>query len=208
MLIDWLTLRFPLSGSLGYELNSRIMSAMGHMTKVSPHGVIEWTKPVPDWDAIRSDSSGLFWSITGDADSVYYLTIGASPSSLINDGLNVFGSLCVEDASMTLISFACRALGSILPDWRSWQCRRMDITANYDMGNSAQVKQALSLLLRTDAPRRKSNSDSKGGDTVYWNPVSDLRSAKAYHKGAHLRYQAKRGNVCIDHELHELADRL
>lgn len=208
MLIDWLTLRFPLSGRLGVELNERILSCMGLMTKISPDGVVEWTKPVPDWESIRSDSVGLFWSITADAESTYYLTIGASPSSLQNQGVNVFGSLDIETGAKILIQAAGKALEAILPDWRQWQCRRMDITANYDMGSAAQVKQALRLLLATDAPRRRTNSDSKGGDTVYWNPASDLRSGKAYHKGAHLRYQAKRGNILLDDVLHGLADSL
>lgn len=208
MLIDWLTLRFPITPALGDFLHEKILSCMGHMTKISPDGLIEWEKKCPDWDALRSDSLGLYWSITGDADSVYYLTIGASPASLSNEGNNTFGTLDVESASKTLIQFAGKALGAVLPDWRQWQCRRMDVTANYDMGSAAQVKQALRLLLGTDAPRRRTNSDLKGGDTVYWNLTSDLRKGKAYHKGPHLRFQSKKGNIILDADLAQLADRL
>lgn len=208
MLIDWLTLRFPLDARLGQSLHEKIQSAMGSIVKISPDGLIQWEKRTPDWDAIRSDSLGIYWSVTADGQGVRYLTIGASPSSLLNNGVNVFGSLSLEDGSKVLIKRAGEALGAILPHWKLWQCRRMDITANYDLGNSAQVKQALRLLLATDAPRRRTNSDRRGGDSVYWNPSSTLRAGKAYHKGEHLRYQLRKGNIQIDDELLVLADRL
>lgn len=214
MLIDWLTLRFPITPALGEFLHDKIQACMGHMTKISSTGEIEWEKQCPDWDSLRSDSQGLYWSITGDGSktslkqTVYYLTIGGSPASIANNGMNVFGTLDVATAAQSLIDFAGRALGSILPNWRQWQCRRMDVTANYDMGSAAQVKQALRLLLGTDAPRRRTNSDLKGGDTVYWNLTSDLRKGKAYHKGAHLRFQSKKGNIILDAEIAQLADRL
>lgn len=207
MLIDWMTLRFPLTKKLGEVLHARIMANMGHMTKVTPDGVLEWVKGVPDWDAIRSDSVGLYWSVTSDG-KFDYLTIGGSPSSQQNNGVNVFGSLSIEQGAKTLIRSAGSALDAILPDWKQWDCRRLDITANYDMGNSAQVKQALKLLLGTDAPRRRTNSDKAGGDSVYWNPSSTLRKGKAYHKGAHLRFQARKGNIELSEELHLLADNL
>jgi len=96
----------------------------------------------------------------------------------------------------------------VLPNWSAWQCRRIDVTANYDMGSSSQVKQGLRLLLGTDAPRRRTNSDRKGGDSVYWNTTSALRAGKAYHKGAHLRYQVRKGNIEVDEETLLLGDRL
>lgn len=208
MLIDWLTLRHPLNEKLGSELQDRIISSLGLMTMMNSEGHIEWQKAVPDWEAIRSDSLGLYWSVTGDADGIRYLTIGASPSSLQNKGVNVFGSMDIEHCANILIHTAGKALEAILPNWREWQCRRMDITGNYDMGNKAQVKQALRLLLGTDAPRRRTNSDKRGGDTVYWNPSSDLKCGKAYDKGAHLRYQLKKGNICVDEETLLLGENL
>lgn len=208
MLIDWLTLRHPLSEKLGKVLHEKIEAAMGSIVKIDPDGQVLWEKRTPDWDAIRSDSVGIYWSITADGTGTRFLTIGASPSSLINAGVNVFGSLDLKAGSEILISRAGQALGAILPNWREWQCRRMDITANYDMGSSAQVKQALRLLLGTDAPRRRTNSDRRGGDSVYWNPSSTLRAGKAYHKGAHLRYQQRKGNIQVDESTLELADNL
>lgn len=208
MLIDWLTIRIKLDASLGQNLLDRIRDCMGFTFCTDADGNLKWKKHALDIDKLRSDSQGLFWSITADGQSNRYLTVGASPSSIENDGLNVFGSTDIEHCATVLIVHAGKALHAILPKWVDWQCRRLDITANYDMGNSAQVKQALRLLLGTDAPRRRTNSDSKGGDTVYWNPASDLQAGKAYHKGAHLRVMCRRGNLCLDDETLELADNL
>lgn len=207
MLIDWLTLRHPLTEKLGKTLHDKIQASMGSIVKISSDGEIVWEKRSPDWDAIRSDSLGIYWSVTGDGQT-YYLTIGASPSSLLNAGVNVFGSLDIKEGAEVLIRRAGQALGAVLPSWQEWDCRRMDITANYDMGSPAQVKQALRLLLGTDAPRRRTNSDRKGGDSVYWNPSSTLRAGKAYHKGAHLRFQQRKGNIEIDDDTLTLSDNL
>jgi II/X family phage/plasmid replication protein len=208
MLIDWITMRFPLTPVLGHTLHQRILDSLGQVVKFDPAGEIIWQKLHVDFDELRSDSMGLYWSLTADADSTRYLTLGASPASLNQAGINVFGTLSIPDAAKTILRFACMALECVLPSWEQWQCRRLDITANYDMGNAAQVKQALSLLLATDAPRRRTNSNLRGGDTVYWNPTSDLQSGKAYHKGAHLRMQLRKGNIVIDDEQLNLADNL
>lgn len=208
MLIDWLTLRIPLTIDLGQNLFERILNCMGMTVCVDSDGNEKWRKHALDIDKLRSDSQGLYWSITADGQSQRYLTIGASPASIENEGLNVFGSLDVEHCATVLIQHAGKALKAILPDWTNWQCRRLDVTANYDMGNSAQVKQALRLLLGTDAPRRRTNSDTKGGDTVYWNPTSDLQAGKAYHKGAQLRMLVRREDLFVDDETLDLADNL
>lgn len=208
MLIDWLTLRIPLDLSLGSVLHHKIMNCLGVVVSVDSKGVEKWRKNALDLDVLRSDEIGLFWTITSDGDSKRYLSIGASPASIEFEGVNVFGSADIEHCSKVLIQAAGKALEAILPHWRKWQCRRIDITANYDLGSAAQVKQALRLLLGTDAPRRRTNSDKKGGDSVYWNPSSDLKAGKAYHKGAHLRYQQRRGNIQVSDELLTLADSL
>jgi len=208
MLIDWLTLRIPLNSALGINLHQRILECVGLTVNIDAYGVEKWRKHSLDLDALRSDETGLFWTVSCDAESQRYLSIGASPSSLENAGVNVFGSSDMQHCSEVLIKHAAKALDSILPQWSKWQCRRMDITANYDMGSSAQVKQALRLLLGTDAPRRRTNSDKKGGDTVYWNPTSDLKAGKAYHKGAHLRMQLRKGNIECSDEFLILADNL
>lgn len=208
MLIDWLTLRIPLTPALGENLLNRIMDCIGITVNIDAYGVEKWRKHALDIDALRSDETGLFWTITADGESTRYLSIGASPSSLENAGVNVFGSADIEHCANVLIKHAATALSAVLPTWSKWQCRRMDITANYDMGSPAQVKQALRLLLGTDAPRRRTNSDKRGGDSVYWNPSSDLKAGKAYHKGAHLRMQQRKGNIQCQDDLLTLSDSL
>lgn len=207
-LVDWLTLRYPLDYSLGETLLNRVLDCMGMTFCVNSDGVEQWRKNNLDIDKLRSDSEGIFWSITCDGKSTRYLTIGASPSSLEHGGCNVFGSMDIEHCSKVLIKFASRAVQSVLPDWSRWDCRRIDITANYDMGSFAQCKQGLRLLLGTDAPRRRTNSDRKGGDSVYWNPTSTLQMGKAYHKGAHLRMQQRKGNIQLSEQTLQRADRL
>jgi II/X family phage/plasmid replication protein len=208
MLIDWLTLRIKLDAGLGKNLHERILGCMGYTLCFDSDYKEKWRKHALDIDKLRSDSQGLYWSITADGQGQPYFTIGASPASIENEGLNVFGSCDIRHCATVLIEHAGKSIHSILPNWTHWQCRRLDITANYDMGNAAQVKQALRLLLGTDAPRRRTNSDNKGGDTVYWNPTSDLQAGKAYHKGAHLRMMSRRGNLLVDDETLDLADNL
>jgi II/X family phage/plasmid replication protein len=209
VLIDWLTIRIPLEDkSLSLNLAERIADCLGVTVSIDCYGVEKWRKVSLDLEALRSDSVGLFWTVTADAESTRYLSVGGSPSSILNQGVNVFGSLDIRKGAEVLRLAASKALNAILPPLERWQCRRIDVTANYNLGNSAQVKQALRLLLSTDAPRRRTNSDRKGGDSVYWNPSSDLRAAKAYHKGAHLRFQKSKGNIDVSDELLNAADQL
>lgn len=208
MLIDWLTLRHPLDETIGTYVHQKVADCMGKVFRTNPDGSIKWMQNALDIDKLRSDSQGLFWSITADADSVRYLSIGASPASIEFAGVNVFGTLDIEYAAQILIRHAGKALSAILPTYTRWQCTRTDVTCNYDMGNPAQVKQALRLLLATDAPRRRTNSDRKGGDSIYWNLTSDLRAGKAYDKGSHLRRQVRRGDCECPEELLDKADNL
>lgn len=208
MLIDWLTIRHPLTPALGSYVLEKVQDCIGKTYCTRADGSLRWQKNDLDIEKLRSDSQGLFWSITNDGDSQQFLSIGASPSSLEFGGVNVFGSLDIEYGAQVLLKHAWLALSSILPSFEHWQCRRVDVTCNYDLGNVAQVKQGLRLLLATDAPRRRTNSDRKGGDTVYWNPSSDLRAGKAYHKGPHLRKQVGRGECECPEELLDKADNL
>jgi II/X family phage/plasmid replication protein len=119
--------------------------------------------------------------LTGDG-KTDVLVIGASPASL-EHGLNVWGSLDVRHCAKVLIDHAQKALQLVLPGVDQWQCRRMDVTANYALPDAASVKHALAQLLVTSGARRRPSSHNRGGDTVYWNPGSDLSKGKAYHKG-------------------------
>lgn len=207
-MIDWLTLRHPLTPALGPVVHGRIMEALGRIVCVNAAGEKLWEKASPDWDAIRSDTPGLMWSVTGNAEGQHMLTIGASPAAL-QYGHNVFGSDDVRFCAQVLIRFAASCLSALLPPVERWECRRIDVTHNYDLGGQDEVKSALRILMGSDSARRRATTKAKGGDSIYWSPTSDLRSGKAYHKGPHLRHLKKIGRYLnLSDSLIDLADRL
>ena len=207
LLIDWLTLRVPVTADgLGPALFQRINDARMHISCVDADGVIKWQKAGLDIDALRSDIAGLCWMMQSDGKQ-HFLVIGGSPASL-EHGLNVFGSLDIKAGAQTLIRTAAKALQAVLPPLNKWQCRRIDVTGNYLLPDIASVKQALRMLLNTDAARRKASSQKRGGDTVTWNPTSDLSKGKAYHKGPQLLYLSKKHSLSVTAEQIELSNRL
>jgi len=206
-LIDWLTLRIPLEESmLGAVLAARIRDCLNVVHCIDRNGEMLWSKRVLDIDALRSDTPGLCWMLQRDG-NYEYLTIGASPASL-EHGLNVFGSSDIVHCANVLIQQASKAFEAILPGFKNWQCRRIDITGNYALPDAASVKQALRQLTLADGGRRKATNTAKGGDTVYWNPSSDLAKGKAYHKGPQMSYLRKKGNLEVSQEFIDLADRI
>jgi II/X family phage/plasmid replication protein len=207
LLIDWLTVRVPVTvDGLGSALFQRIHDARMHISCVDADGQIKWQKAGLDLDALRSDTAGLCWMMQGDGKE-HFLVIGGSPAS-IDNGINVFGHLDIQRAAQSLIRTASKALQAVLPPIDRWQCRRIDITGNYLLPDADSVKQALRMLLNTDAARRKASSAKRGGDTVMWNPTSDLTKGKAYHKGPQLLYLSKKHSLPVTNEQLELADRL
>lgn len=205
-LIDWMTLRISLGERLGQALSDRIRSCMNTIHCVNSDGEIVWAKKALDIDALRSDTTGICWMVQSDG-IAEYLVIGASPASL-EHGLNVFGSCDVQHCAEVLIRAASKALDSVLPGMWFWQCRRMDITGNYVLPDEASVRQALRQLALADGGRRKATNKNRGGDTVYWNPSSDLRKGKAYHKGPQMAFLRKKNKLETTDELIELANRL
>jgi len=165
-----------------------------------------WSRKALDIDALRSDTPGLCWMMQSDGKEEY-LVIGASPASL-EHGINVFGCLDVRHCARVLLDRAQKALKAVLPGVWFWQCQRLDITGNYVLPDSASVKQALRQLSLADGGRRKATCKSRGGDSVYWNPSSDLVKGKAYHKGPQLSYLRRKGLVECSDELIGMADRL
>ena len=204
-MIDWLTLRAPIGPALGAALQGRLEAALNTLTCCSPDGEVLWAKRALDVERLRSDSVGLFWQVQSDGQREY-LVVGGSPASL-EHGCNVFGSGDVAYCAAVLVGAACRALGSVLPAWRDWECRRVDVTRNFLLPGLAEVGLALRQLVQADAGRRKA-SHGKGGDTVYWNPASDLIRGKAYAKGPHVRQMVRRGRVDLAEADLGLVDRL
>lgn len=201
-LIDWLTMRLPISATSHPAIFQRVAGYMGHLVNCDSTGEVTWEKKTLDIDALRSDSPGLYWQVTSDG-KTDVLVIGASPASL-EHGLNVWGSLDVKHCSEVLIRRASKCLQIALPGPDAWQCRRLDVTSNYALPDAASVKHALAQLLVTAGARRRPSSHNRGGDTVYWNPGSDLSKGKAYHKGPQVLHLFKKNRLeklPTEHEL-------
>lgn len=205
-LIDWLTLRLPLEKILDEALHRRVRDCLNTLHCSDADGCLVWEKQVLNVDALRSDTVGLFWQLQSDGKH-QYLVIGGSPAS-VEHGVNVFGELDIQYCAGVLIRAACKELNAVLPGFQQWQCRRIDITGNYALPDAASVKQALRQLSISEGGRRKASNDHRGGDTVYWNPSSDLVKGKAYHKGPQLRRLVRMGVVMLDEAYLALADRL
>jgi II/X family phage/plasmid replication protein len=139
----------------------------------------------------------LFWQVQGGADGAQYLVVGGSPAQ-IEFGVNVFGSFDLVHCANLLIRRASQVLGCLLPSYKSWSLRRLDITGNYKLQDERQVKRALRLLLGADSKRQKPTSG--GGDTVVWGAGSDLIRGKAYHKGPQIEklYRSPKNRITIE----------
>lgn len=206
LLIDWLTLRFPMDGGLSESVRTKLADAMGRVLCIDSDGELKWQKGVLDIDALRSDAQGVFWQVQLDG-TREWLVIGGSPASA-EFGCNVFGHLHIRRAAEMLIRRAAQELGCILPRVDLWQCRRIDITGNYALPDAASVKTALRQLMHSDSARRKAGNHRRGGDSVYWSPTSDIKRGKAYHKGPHLEKLVREGKLNIPVEWLELSQRL
>lgn len=192
-LIDWLTMRLPVSPTTHPAIFDRVAQYAGHLVSTDCNGEIKWIKRNLDIESLRSDSPGLFWQLTGDG-KTDVLAIGASPAS-IEHGLNIWGSIDIQHCADVLISCASRSLSMLLPSRDSWQARRIDVTANYALPDPASVKSALSQLLVSSGARRRTSSHNRGGDTVYWNLNSDRAKGKAYHKGPQVMNLWKKNRI-------------
>lgn len=204
-LIDWLTLRLPISPASHPAIYARLADCIGHLVCSDASGEVKWVQRTLDIEALRSDSPGLYWQIKSDGKSDL-LVIAASPASL-EHGLNVWGTLDIRHAAQTLIASASSCLQLLLPGVDHWQARRLDVTANYALPDAASVKHALTQLLVTAGARRRPSS-KKGGDTVYWNFSSDLSKGKAYHKGPQVLHLWKKNKVEVDQEQIDLLNRV
>jgi II/X family phage/plasmid replication protein len=180
MLIDWLTLRCKISNIQEQDLLA-LMPYMAKMqiTNAATDEVLR-SKLVIDIDQVRSDFSGMVWSISSNgADK--YLNIGASPASL-EHGSNLFGSSDYYYCKEILLNHARSVLKGVLLFNDGWLPRRLDVTQNYFMQSKHQVKDALHFLRSMDGVRQKATVQA--GDSVYWGYSSHYRSGKAYDKGA------------------------
>jgi II/X family phage/plasmid replication protein len=81
----------------------------------------------------------------------------------------------------------------------------MDVTHNYWLGDLTNVMTALSLLRHAEGGRYQVRT---AAESVYWSQNSTRRSGKAYSKGAHMRFLAKRGRAFIEPDEFALVDGL
>jgi len=207
--IDWLTLRRPIDDGYCAHLNEKLLGAACVLVMQDLNtGEVQWEKTTFDFEKLRSDTPGLFWTVQ-TMKSQAYLVIGGSPASL-EHGCNVFGSSDIRHCADLLIRHASRVLSCFLPTHAddAWQVRRIDVTHNYALPDPAAVKAALRGLLASDRARRFRGESAKTGDSVYWNRGSDLRMGKAYHKGPQLAFRVEREESNATPEQVEMADRL
>ena len=195
-MIDWLSLRLDAS-RLSEEVREMFKHMTGRLIKINSDGEMEWECSARD--NIRSDSHQINCRFGS------WLEISGSPAR-VSDSNNVFGSLDITECALAMITFICKHYGVFITrDLSMWQCTRIDVTRNYDLGSLEQCLQAVEALKPIKVGRQKSTSHDT---TCGWGYGSSLHSGKAYCKGPHLRKLVKQGRAyCSQHQLKK-ADRL
>lgn len=209
IMLDWLTLnaKFEANGDAmgNFPDGDAVLSYRNtrpHIMKVDMlTGDVEWSQPCRE--SVRSDSHQVTVYVGGDR-----VQISGSPARAMGGGDNVFGSSDIVACAKAHWRVAQEFLPFPLPPLSpvAWFPSRMDITENFDLGDHAAVRQALTYLRQVDGGRLK--VDSRYAETVYWNLMSALNANKAYSKGSHLEYQLRKGQVEITGEKLALASRL
>lgn len=191
MLIDWLSLRLPVGGGQRRDLLETIRALMDRIERVNPEGELICVTYPPE--RLRSDTHAVTLGVTAS-----YIYVSGSPCR-VGQANNVFGSDDIVECRDRMLGFVARQLQAILPPGADWECTRIDATQNLFLESETAVMQALESLRRVQGGHFRVSSNSS---TVYWQPKSDLIRAKAYAKGAHLRYQLKKGQAqCTREEL-------
>lgn len=198
-MIDFMTLKLPFEIAMPLGLDA-YRSRSGRLMCLDPNGEIKWERI--ERESIRSDSHQIVFDVGGDC-----LMLHGSPARVMH-AHNVWGSGDPVECARAMIAFASTHSGVRLPfELNLWKVTRMDVTHNYVLGSSNEVRQALSYLRQSEGGRYQVSTKS---ETVYWGGNSSLRRMKAYHKGPHLRYLMKKKNETVsftDEEIN-LADKL
>ena len=197
MLIDWMTLSTDAS-VLDPRTITKITGKQDKMMRISPDGEIKWVMPCRA--NIRSDSHQITVRIGSRLD------IQGSPARTKGTKDNVFGEANPVNAFLDMVQFLSHTLEVPLPyNPTCWGLTRMDITGNFDLGSLPNVRQALNYLRHVEGGRYQVKTEA---ETVYWSKSSRLRAGKAYAKGPHMRYLAKKGQVDLTSDQLLLVDRL
>ncbi len=182
-MIDWLTLKLPerlLPRSVALGIHDRA----GRVIAINADGEITWEKLV--WERVRSDVGQVLCRL-GDG-----LEVMGSPARAVG-GDNAFGTGDPVTAAASMLAVVSDAIGYALPtDWRLWRVTRLDVTHSYHLGGASEVRAALDALRYGEGGRYRGRS---AGSTLYWGQQSAHWSGKAYAKGQHLRFLAKKEEV-------------
>ena len=199
-MIDWLTMKLPLiglSGELAESIFRAVADRAGRMLKIDAAGQVEWEKLV--WEKVRSDIGSVLCRVGDD------LEIMGSPARAVGSD-NVFGTGDIRQAASSMVALISNTLGLDLPtDLHQYRVTRCDVTANYDLGDAASCRVAIDALRYGEGGRFRGRSL---GGTIYWNHKSAHASGKAYHKGQHLRFLAKKEELELEPWQFVAADRL
>ena len=197
MLIDWMTLSTDAS-LLDPQTVAKIAGGQDKIMRVSPKGEVKWVMPCRA--NIRSDSHQITVRIGS------HLDIQGSPARTKGTQDNVFGEATPVNAFLDMVQFLSNTLEVSLPcNPTCWRLTRMDVTGNFDLGSLPNVRQALNYLRHIEGGRYQVKTEA---ETVYWAKSSRLRAGKAYAKGPHMRYLAKKGQADLTPDQLFLVDRL
>lgn len=195
-MLDWLTLRLAREHVPPSTLTS-ITDKMGKVTKTTNTGEILWS--IPARENISSNSHQVTVHVTAR-----HLELTGSPARVLSEN-NVFGSGDIVVCFAAMVRHVESQCGKLPLNPALWEVSRVDITHNYALRTAAQVRQALNFLRHAEGGRLQVRTMS---ETVYWSPKSRMTSAKAYHKGPHLRYQFSKNQADAEPWQMDAADRL
>lgn len=188
-MIDWMTLRIPLSSFIqGSDLQEKFSQYLGAQVTYNANGDVVREKAVFDIDKLRSDEIGLFWQVQHNGKQ-YYLLIAGSPAS-VEFGNNIFGSNDVMHCAHVMHKQAQIGLQMILPPIQTWECMRLDFNFNYLLDSNSQVKQALRELKNGHGSRQKASNGH--GDTVEIGAKSKMITGVIYDKGTQVKNLVKK----------------
>lgn len=200
MLIDWISMRYPVVTSDDVALRDSLRRSCNLVTEINEETgevIAVWYKQSKDDESIRSDSHRVTLRVSPS--TIY---IKGSPARVMN-GNNVFGSADLRQCANAMLRKVSETKEVILPHLDRWILTRVDVTQNYDCGSN--VGTALESLAEAKDGHLKVKNQK---ETIYWNSGSDFWQAKAYAKGPHVVKEAKAGRQHLTDEQLELAQRL
>ncbi|WP_428625426.1 phage/plasmid replication protein, II/X family [Sedimenticola sp.] len=188
-LIDYLSLFLPREAYPAWEGWERVKQSLDRIVRFDPAtGAQKWE--ILASEPLRSDSHQINVKVTASG-----ILIFGSPARVQGSGCALFGTgLATRDArqsGLEMVRFVCDQWKiPMIPVIETWQCRRMDITRNFDTGSKENAIQVVNELRGTEGGRYR--GDSRHATTITFNHNSQLARAIIYVKGPQLRKQMKK----------------